>query len=118
MIPDLQTTLLFLPELMLIVLATFIFVAGAFRPHATWWPMFAALSFLATLGVTLFELRVTVVDGSSLATGPLVIDYFGQLLRPLALLVGFLFAVLMSRSSTSQLVSERMGILLLAIVGL
>jgi NADH-quinone oxidoreductase subunit N len=117
-IPDLQTTLLFLPELMLIVLATFIFVAGAFRPHATWWPIFAALSFLATLGVTLFELRMTVVDGSALATGPLVIDYFGQLLRPLALLVGFLFAVLMSRSSTAQLVSERMGILLLAIVGL
>lgn len=117
-IPDLQTTLLFLPELVLIVLATFIFVAGAFRPHATWWPIFAALSFLATLAITLTELRLMVVDGSALPTGPLLIDYLGQLVRPLALLVGFLFAVLMSHSSGPQLVSERMGTLLLAIVGL
>ena len=117
MIPDLQTTLLFLPELVLIVLATFIFVAGAFRPHATWWPIFAALTFVGTLCVSLFELWQHLADTPIFLSGPLVIDYLGQLLRPLAMLLGLLFTVMMSRVRSRELTSEFMGTLMLTIVG-
>lgn len=117
MIPDLTTVTLLLPELILIAMATFIFVVGAFRPHATWWPVFASLTFVGTLCVSLFELWQHLADTPMFLSGPLVIDYLGQLLRPLAMLLGLLFTVMMSRVRTRELTSEFMGTLMLTIVG-
>lgn len=121
-IPDTNTVSLLFPELILVIMATFIFVAGAFRPRLTWWPLLSAVTFVAVLFVAMlgieWRLWSTLVERSVVASGPLTLDYLGQLLRPLAVLLGLLFALLMYRSAPRDLAAEHTGTLMLTIVGL
>ena len=122
MTPDTNTVSLLFPELILIAMATFVFVAGAFRPRLTWWPALAAITFIAVLFVAMlgieWRLWNALVERSVTVSGPLVLDYLGQLLRPLLVLLGLLFALLMYRSGPRDLVAEHTGTLMLTIVGL
>ena len=74
MFVDVETIRCIYPELILIVIAAFLYVCGAFGPNRFWWSMFA--------------LAVTVIVGANIAvqrginmaptTGPLVNDAVGE----------------------------------------
>ncbi len=55
---------------------------------------------------------------SGLATGPIVVDYLGFVFRWLALFVGAMFTVLTLRDAERETASERLGTLMLFVVGL
>lgn len=122
MLPDTTTVSLLFPEIILIAMATFIFVAGAFRPEPKWWPTLASVTYILTLFIVLLGIEwrywETLVGRQVLVSGPLTLDYLGQLLRPMALILGLLLSLLMGRSSPKELASETAGTLMLAIAGL
>lgn len=106
-------------EIVLVGMAMFIYVVGAFEPKAKIWPWIATISYLVTLIVvpryeaSLFN---KFLEQSVTLSGPLAVDHLGQFVRLLALIVGLLFTLAMWKSS--ELSSERLGTLMLAIVGI
>lgn len=122
MLPDSTTISLLFPEIILIAMATFIFVAGAFRPQPSWWPILAILTYIATLFAALLGIEwqfwESLVSRQVVASGPLSLDYLGQLLRPMTLILGLLLSLLLARSAPRNLASEHAGTLMLAIAGL
>ena len=103
MLPDSTTISLLFPEIILIAMATFIFVAGAFRPQPSWWPILAILTYIATLFAALLRIEwqfwESLVSRQVVASGPLSLDYLGQLLRPMTLILGLLLSLLLARSA-------------------
>ena len=74
MLPDSTTISLLFPEIILIAMATFIFVAGAFRPQPSWWPILAILTYIATLFAALLGIEwqfwESLVSRQVVASGP------------------------------------------------
>lgn len=122
MLPDSTTLSLLFPEIILIAMATFIFLAGAFRPHQVWWPTLGVITYVVTLFAALlgieWQLWEKLVTENVAASGPLSLDYLGQIFRPLVLILGILLSLVMSRSAPKGLASEHAGTLMLAIAGL
>lgn len=121
MLPDSTTISLLFPEIILIAMATFIFVAGAFRPEPRWWPILGVVTYIVTLFVALlgieWQLWAALMERHVVVSGPLNLDFLGQLARPLALLLGLLLSQTMLRSAPRGLASESAGTLMLAIAG-
>jgi NADH-quinone oxidoreductase subunit N len=120
-----ETVYLLLPEIILILFATAIYVGGTFTPARDGWGLMSAAGlFLAALA--LFEqqqtslVRSAVFDAASsgLWSGPILIDMFSQATRWLVLAVGLLLVMVSSRSARSGLAPEYMGSLLLIVAGL
>lgn len=121
---DYTTIGLLSSEIILIGVAAFIFVAGAFAPSATrWWPVFGVISFAALLGLyAIVDSRVTseVLEQGANAgfQGPLVVDYYGSLTRQSILALGLLLSLLFWRREDDRLASERVGLLVVMMIGL
>lgn len=71
----------------------------------------------ALLGIE-WQFWESLVSRQVVASGPLSLDYLGQLLRPMTLILGLLLSLLLARSAPRNLASEHAGTLMLAIAGL
>ncbi|MDP6723216.1 MAG: proton-conducting transporter membrane subunit, partial [Pirellulaceae bacterium] len=120
MFVDTETIRLLWPEIILIAMASWIYLAGAFQPQPVWWTCFS----LAVYGVVAYVLLgaessmwttdVTLAGVS----GPLRIDYLGFVLRCFAVLVGILFTLMGTRGSNRNLTSEFLATVMLLVAGL
>lgn len=106
------TILYLLPEITLLAVATFIYIGGSiFRGGAVW-------SWVAAGGLLATAAALGSTDQSALDVGPLSSDAFSNYVRWLVLAVGLLFVMLTARSDDDELAAERIGSLLMTLVGL
>lgn len=118
-----STTLsLLCPEIVLVLLATFILIAGAFRPEPRWWSLFTPLTLAAALGLVLVGIewpywRSFESQGRSIA-GPIIADSFAQWTRFGTLAIGLLLSGLFGGGRDKRLVSESLGLLVLIVAGI
>ena len=121
MLPDLTTLSLIVPEIVLILSATALFVGGAFRPRALGWLVLGSGAYAAAIGWLLsieWGRWESLVEQGMTVSGPLSLDYLGQLLRAMALIIGLLLSLVMTRSAPDELKTEHSGTLMLTIAGL
>ena len=109
-----ETIYLLLPEVILALLATLVYLGGAFLPARRGWSWLAAGSILLS-AVALYQQGSThpVHD----ADGPISVDVFSTTLRWAILGVGLVFVMLAARRSEDDESSEFMGSLLMILVG-
>lgn len=135
-----DTVSILLPELILVLTATFIYLAGAFVPGKKFWGIVALVGVVGS-ALTLsgqYEKRFfkpaehapiaehadhaehapLLVADEGAVKGPLAVDLFGQYIRFLALLVGAVFVLVTSRPQNDKLVPEFVGTVLMSIAGL
>ena len=108
MFVDAETIRYLWPEIILIVMASWIYLAGAFQPHRVWWTYFS-LAVYGIVGYALLgaESSMWTTDVTPPpVSGPLRIDYMGFVLRCFAVLVGILFTLMGARGSNRNLTSE------------
>lgn len=107
-------------EIILVGMAMFIYVVGAFEPKAKVWPWIACITYLVVLVfVPTYETplwKQVVANGVSLNSS-LIIDDLGQFVRFLAVPMGLLFSLMIWQRKDGELASERLGTLMLAVVG-
>lgn len=109
------------PEIILIATAAWIYVAGAFSTERLVGNLWAVAGLvLAGLWLAGQESLMGALWSDSAGTwnGPLLVDYFGHLMRALALAVGLLFVLITSRAADDRLATEYLGSLLLVLAGL
>lgn len=125
MFDEFDTIRVLLPECILVLLATCIYVGGAFARGRAAWTLAAAVGFAAALAI---DMWVLLSDDRALwgalfeelrqvAMGPLAIDCLGSAVRWLAMLVGLLLTLMSWRTCSRELASEYLGTLVLVIVG-
>ena len=106
-----DTVRLLLPEFVLILSATAIFVGGAFYRHRALWHLSALSAFVAA------GLAMALVPMEKEVYGPAMLDGLAESLRWLLLIVGVFFTAASWQSSSSELGSEQIGSIMLAVVG-
>jgi NADH-quinone oxidoreductase subunit N len=124
-----ETAYYLLPEFLLIAVATFVYVAGAFVDVRHAWARkawsFVAVGGLIAAGVALWcqyrglhwPANATGPELSLNVAGPLAVDLFSQYVRWLTLLVGLLFVLLAWQTAEDVPAPEYMGTLLMALAG-
>jgi NADH-quinone oxidoreductase subunit N len=120
-LPDVTTLSLIVPEIVLILSATALFVGGAFRPRALGWLVLGSGAYAAAIGWLLsieWGRWESLVEQGMTVSGPLSLDYLGQLLRAMALIIGLLLSLVMTHSAPDELKTEHSGTLMLTIAGL
>lgn len=125
MLVSLTTIKLLWPEIVLVVMATWIILVGAFKPSRVVWTFVAVAAYLVAGAALLFQLAVGDWElwklfqaGGLRLSGPLVIDFLSIATRFLALSLGILFTLLVAQKTRKPLASEFLGTLMLAMVGL
>ena len=113
-----RTISLLWPEVILVAAASSIFVGGAFTRSRPYWVLAAALSYLVAAAVLAFAEDI----GSPWMTapvlsGPVVIDAMSLALRWLALFMGLVLTLAVSRLADEELASELLGSLMLVTAG-
>jgi NADH-quinone oxidoreductase subunit N len=107
-----QTIYHLIPEIVLTVIATLIYVAGAFvRDRKIW-------SWLAGGGMIVAAIALASSTAGDGPTGPITSDALALYLRWLILAVGLLFVMLTAGPAATTQAPEFVGSLLLALVGL
>ena len=121
-----ETIFLLLPELLLILFATAIYLAGAFLPGRTGWSYLAAFGVMAA-SIALYLQFVTppvfqtVFDSDApggVFSGPIVVDLLSLASRALILMIGLVFVLMTARTAAETQEPEFMGSLLLILAGL
>ena len=116
-----ETAYLLLPEIILILAGTLIYLGGAFAPGKSAWAALAALAILAA-GGALAQQGTTETVQKALETatvsGPLTIDWFSAAIRYGVLAVGLVFALVGARWIGEGDQSEFQGSLLMILAGL
>jgi NADH-quinone oxidoreductase subunit N len=110
--PTWNTIALLTPEVLLILAATAIFVAGPFTRSRRWW---AVAAMVAYIGAAVLLAGKDYALGLS---GPLVIDPLGLSLRGLAIFVGLVFTGMLARLADDDLASEQLGSIMIIATGL
>lgn len=123
MVVSLETIRYLGPELLLMILASCMYLAGAFQRGRSLWTGVALAGYViaavlmqfseAASGVV-WEVQATAVTTS----GPIVVDYLGYWLRCAALMVGVIFTLVAARAANERLASEYMATLMLLVLGL
>lgn len=120
-----ETIRVLTPELIVVLAATFIYLAGAFMPGKKFWGGLGLAAIIAA-GCTLvgqYE-RLFWPAGAkepilaAAVGGPLAVDMLGLYVRLLALVVGGVFVLLVTRPQNEELTPETVGTLLMAVAGL
>src|SRR5690242_8608674 len=106
------------PEAVLVILAVWMIVDGAFQPVRWWWTIFSLISY-ALVGSFILRYEAGFLAGTSglQLTGPIAVDDLGFALRLLAIVVGTLFTLISSRIALAHHASEFLGTLMLLIAG-
>ncbi len=116
-----ETVYLLTPEIILVLLATVIYLGGAFLPARSGWGWLGAASIILA-GVALYEQGMTPVAQAAFengyVSGPIAIDLFSATLRWSILAAGLVFVMLASRWSEQGESSQFTGSLLLITAGL
>jgi len=110
---DSDTIKLLWPELVLVLLATWIYIGGTIQKGRWWWSLFA----LASYAVAGYAVASSLAESNSLS-GPLTLDYLGNTVRWTAILVGVLFTLMLTATTRRELASETIATLMLLICGL
>ncbi|MCA9246358.1 MAG: NADH-quinone oxidoreductase subunit N [Planctomycetales bacterium] len=123
MLPDVNsdTFRLLIPEIILVVMAAWIFVAGAFTSGQGPWRLFAIVGMLfVAFALYNQDTSLKVYSNQPLfdTSGPLLVDAIGHSMRWLAWLSGLLLVLLSSRATNDGLRTEYLGALLLIVAGL
>ncbi len=115
-----ETVYLLMPEIILVLMATLIYLGGAFLPSRPGWSWLAAAAIILA-GVALYQQGTTPAVQAALEngllSGPLAIDLFSATLRWSILGVGLVFVMLAARTSEQGESSEFMGSLLAIVAG-
>ena len=123
MVVSLETIRYLGPELLLMILASCIYLAGAFQRGRSLWTGVALAGYVVAAVLMQFseaasggvwEVQATAVTTS----GPVVVDYLGYWLRCAALIVGVIFTLVAARAANERLASEYMATLMLLVLGL
>jgi NADH-quinone oxidoreductase subunit N len=116
-----ETVYLLLPEIVLLLAATAIYVAGAFLPSRGGWSWLAAAA-IVVAGVALVRQEpvraLPAPEGTVAVSDTLTVDAFSYAVRWSVLGVGLLFVMLSSRATQQREASEFMGSLVLILAGL
>lgn len=116
-----DTIRLLIPELILVLVAVWVYVGGAFSEGRGAWA-WGALIGLAFVGYALYvqDASLGIFDPAAVASqsGPLLIDQLGHLMRWVILVVGALLVLLSTRAADEQLATDYLGSLLLILAGL
>lgn len=115
---DVNTIFWLWPEIILIVVASGIYIGGTWPGYHTSWAQLSILTYVAA-GVillrhewSLWDTQVTIQS-----SGPLAIDALGHWVRGVSLLIGFLFTGIYWKGPDRRLTSEFLGTLMMAIAG-
>jgi NADH-quinone oxidoreductase subunit N len=111
-----NTLALLWPEVVLVLTATSIFVAGAFTRNRAFWGFAAVLGYILAAAALAAQGSPAAVP--SILTGPVVIDPMSLGLRWLAIVVGLGFTLIAARLADSELASEFFGCLMLIAAGI
>jgi NADH-quinone oxidoreductase subunit N len=105
------------PEVILVLAASTMFVAGAFTRSRAWWAGVSLLCYgLAAVALARFGTPWD-WDQGSLLSGPVLIDPLSLGLRWLAVLVGFVLTLVTARLADQDLAAEFFGSLMLVVTG-
>ena len=110
-----KTISLLWPEVILVAAASSIFVGGAFTRSRAYWAAAAILSYLVA-GASLAVVG-SPWSAESTLTGPVTIDAMSLGLRWVALVMGLVLTLVVSRLADPDLASELLGSLMLVTVG-
>lgn len=116
MLVEWNTIRLLWPEVVLVLAATSIFVAGAFTRSRAWWALMSVLAYVAA-AAWLATQGPPWAAASAIFSGPVTIDPMSLSLRWLAILVGLVFTLVAARLAEQELASEFFGCLMLVAVG-
>ncbi|MEX2027824.1 MAG: proton-conducting transporter membrane subunit, partial [Pirellulaceae bacterium] len=116
MIVETKTLAYLLPEVLLILAASGIFVGGAFVRGRRLWSGVALASYVVALAA--LALAGSPWSVASTLSGPIVVDPMSCGLRWLAVLLGGIFTLALSGLADKDLASEILGALMLIIVGI
>jgi NADH-quinone oxidoreductase subunit N len=112
-----DTIRLLLPEILLVMVAVWTYVGGAFSTGRTLWNFNALVGLILVGYASWMQDRVPGLTEIGQA-GPLIIDQFGHAMRWLVLLVGGLFVLTATRAGDDAWSTEYLGSLLLMLAGL
>jgi NADH-quinone oxidoreductase subunit N len=115
MIVETQTLRHLLPELLLILAASGIFVGGAFVRGRRQWTGAALAGYFAAL--VALALAGSPWSVETILSGPIVVDPMSAGLRWLAILTGIVFTLSLSNLADQEFASEIFGTLMLIVVG-
>lgn len=104
-----------LPEIILVLMASWMYIGGTFNRSRVSWSLIALMSYIVA-AVALFR-QSDPSDLGPLFTNPLVVDSLSYAGRWVALAMGVLFTLLAMRSAPRQLASEFLATLMLVVVG-
>lgn len=110
-----NTLQLLAPEIVLVIAASAMFVAGAFTRNRGWWAMVSLVTYAAA-GVVLAGQNWP-ADSLSVTSGPVLIDPLALGIRWLALLMGLVFTLATSRLADEDVASEYFGCIMLVTTG-
>ncbi|HEX4147683.1 MAG TPA: proton-conducting transporter membrane subunit, partial [Pirellulales bacterium] len=112
-----ESILFLLPEALLVLCATAIYLGGAFAPRHGGWSLLALASVIGA-AAALARQPFAAVDSLGLAAGsPLVADALGQYIRWLTLVAGLLFVLMSLRQGQDVPQTEYLGTLLMGLAG-
>ncbi len=119
---DLETIRLLWPELILVLLASWIYIGGTIQPSRFGWTLFSLAGYLISCFAILSGEAPLWHGGeavsSNVGSGPLAVDFLGHVVRLFALGIGFLFALVASAAARRELASELLATLMLLVAGL
>ena len=118
---DLFTIGLVWPEVILVLIATWMYLAGTITRGRVLWTVLAAVTYGVAFFVLVWKesgLWTELATGREGFSGPLIIDYLGQATRFLGLTVGLLLTLIASRSGLRQLSTEILATIMMLTAGL
>lgn len=102
------------PEILLIAIATLLFVGGAFYRQRETWSLVALISYVVAAGLILYRSS----SEAQILSGPISANGMSTCLRLLALVLGISYTLVASQSTDKLLATEYLGSLMLIVVGL
>lgn len=118
------TTLFLLsPEIALVLVATMLYVVGAFWPGNTGWCWLAGMAFVGSSGMLIQQMFIPfiaepVFNGSGLVSGPVTLDLFSVGSRLLLMFVGLIFVMMAARTAADSQETEALGSLVMMVCGM
>jgi NADH-quinone oxidoreductase subunit N len=113
-----RTLALLGPEILLIALATLIYVGGAFVRQREAWSLVALAGYFVAGGWVLARMYGADTAEASVLSGPISATGMSICLRLLAVVLGVAFTLVASQSTDKLLATEYLGTLMLIVVGL
>ena len=119
MLVDVNTIFWLWPEIILVAVASGIYIGGTWSANRTSWAQLSLLTYVAAGFVLLsHEWSLWKIEAILPSSGPLAIDALGHWGRGLSLLVGILFTCIYWKGTDRRLSSEFLGTLMMAIAGI